>query len=396
VSEIAIRQHDFQNAKNQLQLFSQKTPKDLGIPTVATEEGLFGWFDHKVTGEELNGVISHVQKYLIDSNSILCSTIKEFGEIYNALEALDRDYISAILIAVKAAEEASNKAVKNQADINCTIDTQKKTIAVLQKFKDEISKCAHLTDVDKMWYAVKANEQGFQQLRKKADEQQTANEQGFQQLKKKTSDLQKANEKIAQSTETLQQAISGVEHLKDIDKTWGDVQKLQKCVTTLDNKLACVLKAAKVQAQVLEALQDFMDKLSSLKHLGDVDQIWIDTQTLHRKQEDLSDAFQTAKQTMAMQEVALEGLNQWRDQLSVQEHLGSVDQIWEDTRVLQQVQDDYDSEINAMTQTMEDEKRMYQKQTLLFQKKLKIVYMVAGGAATFSIIQFFLIILGVL
>lgn len=47
MGEIAIREHDFQNAKKQLQVFSQKTPKDLGIPTVATEEGLFGWFDHK-------------------------------------------------------------------------------------------------------------------------------------------------------------------------------------------------------------------------------------------------------------------------------------------------------------------------------------------------------------
>lgn len=396
MGEIAIREHDFQNAKKQLQVFSQKTPKDLGIPTVATEEGLFGWFDHKVTGEELNGVIGHVQKYLIDSNSILCSTIKEFGEIYNALEALDRDYISAILIAVKAAEEASNKAVKNQADIDRTINTQKKTIAVLQKFKDELSKCTHLTDADKMWYAVKANEESFQEFRKEVDEQQTANEQGFQQIKKKTHDLQKANEKIAQSTETLRQSISGVEHLKDVDKTWGDVQELQKCVATLDDQLVCVSKAAKEQAQVLESVQGFMDKLSSLEHLGDVDQIWIDTGMLHRKQEGLSDTLQAAEQTMAEQGSALESLNQWRDQLNIQEHLEDVDQIWEDTRVLQQVQDDYGSEIKAMTQMMEDEKRMYQEQTLLFQKKLKIAYMVAGGAAAFSIIQFFLIILGAL
>jgi septal ring factor EnvC (AmiA/AmiB activator) len=77
--------------------------------------------------------------------------IKEFGEVYNALEALDKEYIQAILISIKAAEQASQEAKDAQKDIERTIEIQKQTITVLKTFKEKLEKYEHLENIDEVW-----------------------------------------------------------------------------------------------------------------------------------------------------------------------------------------------------------------------------------------------------
>lgn len=214
MDELAIQKHDFQQAKNEIQAFSNKTPEDLGLSRVDVDGGLFGLFDHKVTGVELNKLTSQIQKHLISYNEMCRDLIKEFGQVYAALEALDKDYIDAILISFQEAEAAHEKTRKNQTDISKTIEKQKKTIQVLQQFKDRLSKLEHLENIDSLWATVQSSENRLNQINNQVDI-----------LIRKG----KAIETELKLLDEFRQTISAHEHIKDIDGMWDNLQSTRDC-----------------------------------------------------------------------------------------------------------------------------------------------------------------------
>lgn len=151
MNELVIKTHDFELAKKGLKEFSQKKSDELNIDTVRTDGWFFGLGDHKVTGAELNERLSTIQQNLIDLNTTNNKTIKEFGQVYSALEALDRDYIQAILTSIKATEKTSERIQATQDQIKKIVNDQKKTLEVLKKFKQKLDGYAHLEDIDKIW-----------------------------------------------------------------------------------------------------------------------------------------------------------------------------------------------------------------------------------------------------
>lgn len=158
MNELAIQTHDFNHAKKQLKEFSEKIPSSVDLQTVATNGGLFNWFNHIVTGDELNKLASQIQKHLITINNLHIESLKEFGQVYKALEALDKDYLQAIILSIKAAEKASSQAKesafeakKNSLDIAKTIQVQTQMIAVLSQFKEQIDQYEQLKNIDEIW-----------------------------------------------------------------------------------------------------------------------------------------------------------------------------------------------------------------------------------------------------
>ena len=149
-----ITSHSFEEAKNQIAEFSKNANTAVEFDRVDTDGGLFGWFDHTVTGEELNKLTAQVQEQFIQTNKYASETAKEFGQVYQALEALDKDYIQAILISVESAKKASKEAKDAQKDIKKTIEIQRKTIDVLKEFKSRVEGQKHIGDVDDIWSDV--------------------------------------------------------------------------------------------------------------------------------------------------------------------------------------------------------------------------------------------------
>ena len=126
MNELVIKTHDFEEAKKGLKEFSQKSSEDLNIDTVDTDGKFLGLGNHKVTGDELNERLSIIQNHLIDINNSNNKVIKEFGQVYNALEALDKDYIQAILISLKSTKKTSEGIKIAQDNIKKIVDDQKK------------------------------------------------------------------------------------------------------------------------------------------------------------------------------------------------------------------------------------------------------------------------------
>ena len=142
-----IETHNFEISKNKLKKFSEQTQTDFELNRVKNHDDIdiLKWFDHGVTGKELNELTSQIQGHLIDVNKTQVKIIREFGEVYNTFESLDKDYISAILLSIEGIKKTNERIEqniydigRNQEDIKQILDIQKNTITKMIEFKNRI------------------------------------------------------------------------------------------------------------------------------------------------------------------------------------------------------------------------------------------------------------------
>ena len=138
---LQITNHDFEVAKEQLKKFAEQDTENLKFEKVRTHEKIFDleFSEHGVTGTEFNKLIEQIQNYFANFYDRQQDLIKEFGQVYQALEILDKDYIQAILSSVAAIEHTNKKILKEQARIDKTIEKQKLTLEALKQFKEKFN-----------------------------------------------------------------------------------------------------------------------------------------------------------------------------------------------------------------------------------------------------------------
>lgn len=143
--EINISKHDFDEAKEHLKEFAEQSQDELYFDTVRTHEDFFGFefAEHGVTGKEFNTLVEQTQNYISKFYDNQQTLIEEFGQVYKALEALDKDYIQAILSSVAAIDHTNKKILKEQARIDKTIEKQAATLQVLKRFKEKFNENNH-------------------------------------------------------------------------------------------------------------------------------------------------------------------------------------------------------------------------------------------------------------
>ena len=139
--EINISKHDFDEAKEHLKEFAEQSQDELYFDKVRTHDDFFGFefAEHGVTGNEFNTLVEQIQNYISKFYDNQQTLIEEFGQVYKALEALDKDYIQAILSSVAAIEHNNKKILKEQARIDKTIEKQKLTLEALKQFKEKFN-----------------------------------------------------------------------------------------------------------------------------------------------------------------------------------------------------------------------------------------------------------------
>lgn len=141
-----IQKHNFEIAKSNIEEFSKKLPANPSFRRVDENGWFLGFTEHNVTGNEMNRFIGEVQSKLIDVNNTLRGAIGEFKEVYNALDALDNEYISGILKSIEEAENASNQALSAQKDVDVTVRNLKKTVEGLIHLKESVSELSESVD----------------------------------------------------------------------------------------------------------------------------------------------------------------------------------------------------------------------------------------------------------
>lgn len=141
-NEITSSAYVYEKSKNDIEKFANKVPDNIEIKKL---EGLVP------TKSNVNGVITQIQKNLVEQNKHIIDVYKAFGSVYETFDKLDEIYIKRIIANLKSAEEANEKAVRGLEENQELMKSQKMVIEVLKKHKDDLDELQHLKDID-MFY----------------------------------------------------------------------------------------------------------------------------------------------------------------------------------------------------------------------------------------------------
>ena len=367
MAELVIKYHDFENAKKEIKKFSEQTTTDLDLKRVDDSKGVGEWvgdfflgggigLNHKVTGEELNELTSQIQSHLHSINNTQIKLIKEFSQVYSALEALDKDYIQAILVSIKATEETSQSIQETQGQIKKIVDNQRKTLEELKKFKQRLDGYAHIGDIDKIWndcqnwykeintlsQSISSASASSKESAKKVDAVKIA----LSVAEKKIDDLSKQSSQQIERLEsiiTFTNALEEITHLQDVDEMWASLSSVHASLQNISEELTLFKNTVGRHQEDIDKLLAFMEKLLGLKHLNDADAIWARTEEHERRLSEIANANEVHSAKLAVlskkdeeivelveaNKISIKGLNQYKAKLCSMVHLDAVDDTWE-------------------------------------------------------------------
>ena len=289
----------FEDAKKNIQSISKSISKDISLRGV--EENTWLVFDHRVTGEEFNERITKIQSCIMDFNKKHTQFVQVFGQVYDALDSLDNEYLTAIIGTIKGVEEASNQAKQAQKDTNKIIEQQKNLLKVLEDHKNKLDELKHLTNIDEIWSESKALQDDMQIF------------------KDKYSEMKEQFSQLSMSLKSLQEfanSIHDYKHIKDVDFMWEIISSHGDELPHLNN--------------TIKSLKIFQDKLKVQRHLKDIDKLWsiVDEQSIKIKNIGKTCEITTTNISELCQLTKL--LKSFQDQLNKQVHLNDIDTLWLD------------------------------------------------------------------
>lgn len=405
MGELVIQYHNFENAKEELKKFSEQTVTDLDLKKVnnVKDVGEFigDWFlgrgiglNHKVTGEELNDLTIQIQTHFHSINHTQIKLIKEFGQVYSALEALDQDYIQAILVSIKATEETSQSIQETQGQIKKIVENQRKTLEELKKFKQKLDGYAHLGDIDKIWSDCQS---------------------WYKEINALSKSLGGA---VVSSKESVKKADAVKTALTAVEKKIVDLSKQS---SSLIERLESIQNTVSENKEDINILHGFTEKLSGIKHLMEVDDIWkqMEVCQLRIKELEQTDEIQMGKLEELAQadnriferiDVNTGGINrlkQYKEKLSSMSHLDDVDSMWEDVEEhasqLFELENRDEGLVAAIQKNKEetDEKiadtvQKTNAAVASLTKRIKYAYLIAGGSAGLAMIELLLLLMKVI
>ena len=407
MNEIVVKKHSFDMAKNRLKEFSEKTEAELKIDKVETEGGFLGLGDHKVTGYELNERLETIQEHLIDANATNNKVIKVFREIYNALDALDKDYITSIVASVKAIEKNSNDIRKqqetlkqhneklanqqnkldaHQVEIEKNVANISKIVTALKVFKEKLDRYNHLTDIDKIWNDCKAiqNEirvvsESITKFSKKVTEDiATANNKNkalsdqvnkdiltlhneaksfkefFSELSEKlesTANLLDSQIPVIKEMDSFAEQLKNMEHLYDVDSMCEDIDQTKENFVTVENSLQSIEADILQMGKHLEKIDSFVAVMEGYNHLQDIDNMWDDIDICKKNIEKIDENIQV--QQNELDNLAATSENCKESIATLSKNLVDAEKYAADSRNLIIKLEDFREEVSALNHLME-------------------------------------------
>lgn len=335
MNEITIKKHSFDLAKNRLKDFSKQTDTELEIKRVKTEGGFLWLGDHKVTGDELNERLETIQKHFIAVNETNNKVIKEFREIYNALDALDRDYITSIINNVKSIEKTSNdvrvqqgtlkqhneklekhqnKLDAHQIEIEKNVANISKIVNALKVFKEKLEGYKHLTDIDRIW----SDSETIQ------NEIRVVSDSIIKFSKKTTEDIAAVNAKNKDLSDQVN---------KDIFTLRKEANSFNEYVADLSEKLEDTVNLLDNQLPVIRETACFAEHLKTINHIDDVDSMWDDINKVKENFDIIENSLQNIGADILKMQKHIDGIDSFVAILNGYIHLQDIDKIWDDLEV---------------------------------------------------------------
>ena len=407
MNEIVIKRHSFDLAKNRLKEFSEKTEAELEIDKVRADGGFLGLGDHKVTGYELNRRLETIQEHFIAVNTTNNKVLKEFREVYNALDVLDKDYITSIVANVKAIEKTSNdvrvqqgtlkqhkeklanqqsKLDAHQAEIEEHVANISKIVTALKVFKEELESYKHLTDIDKIWFDCKSIQNEIRVVsnsitkfsKKTTEDIATANNKNkilsdqvnrdiltlrneaksfkefFSDLSEKlesTANLLDNQIPVIKETAFFAEQLKNVAHLDDVDSMWDDINKTKENFVTVENSLQNIEADILQMQKHIEEIDSFVAVLNGYTHLQDIDNMWDDLDICKKNNEKISGNIQM--QQSELDNLAITSKNHTESIATLSKNLADAEEYAVDSRNLITKLEAFREEVSALNHLME-------------------------------------------
>lgn len=370
--------------------------------------------DHIVKGSELNSLTADIQQHLIDINNMQRSFIGEIGHVYSALESLDKDYIQAILIAVKSAQKANGEAKVAQEDIEKTIEEQKKIIKVLQQFKEKLDKFKHIVDIDKMWSELQAYQKDASNIQKSVssleqhknrvekikhlsdvDKIWTDTQQHDKDIKSINEENTRQNALMESQAESIsvllsvKEVIDALEHISDVDRLWTDVQKANETITSLDGSIAKLISELEKQKKAVNSNKDIIEKITSQKFIYSVDETRNLVDSLTKK----VDAMVTDSSSMRR---SIDDALLRIEKVESIVHLFDVDAMYDEVQSLKETISNLNETKDSLIEENGKLSSHIEEVEKVFAKKMTIAYALAGGSIGIAVIEFILAIMGLI
>ena len=407
-----IKKHNFQKTLKRLKAFSERQKEEIEIKSVATYDfGLMGLFfdsDHKVTGREFNDRIEDIQNILIRLNKKNIEIVKEFNDIYETFDYLDKEYISAILSVLKGLEKTSddvkvqqtelkkhhavlerqqNKLDSHQGEIDNIISNMEITINVLKKFKSQLDGLKHLNDIDTVWKECKDIQTKIELVSENFAAVNEASLMKINTLKTQLGVLSKKNDNDTVRVETIEQ----------------DIAVLKKDIVSKDTKIGKEIE--KIQTSI-EQYNNFYSKLKEQIHILEIDTLWdkldyhqkiteklqIEGEEVNQKIEAVKDKINILNKNDISSNLKLELIEKDIDKLKndISSKEGQLDVKINEIQSLLNEHDVYQSKLKAQIHmldidTLWDIVENYQIKLEHINRKVQRGYIVSGGALVIAI-----------
>ena len=388
--EIVVKRQSFDKAMHSIEVYAKKAKETRQLDKVSTNGGFLGLGSHKVTGEEFNNRLTQIGGYLIDLRNFDLGTLDIVSDIYKALDALDKEHISGILIAANSAKVASDKANKN-------VEAIEKIIMVLQKFKNSLEKMEHLMDVDKAWGILEEHNTTLKTLCVHKDKILSLKHiMDVDSLYEKNNSHSELIGSLATRIENLHKVLD--EHSKyisDFIKTLDSLMKNQMLFEEETNKKLSSHQTY-MEQKLKESKIEIQNEMTSLNSLFARNQEELNirfSELSNEHKETLESIKQQQAETIdnlrKSQALALNNIEKAQN-----EKLEEISK--EHTDVLSTFIQSQNERFNSINSVIEREKDALRNQSYILNKKIKIAYIIAGSTTTITIIQIILNLLGVI
>lgn len=296
--QLAKKVNELEKKKKEIKSLVRSINSSENLPTVAESGGLFGRFDYKVTGKELNNFSSKVQSRLIGQNQAIKKTTQEFGSVYTSII----DTLGLVNVSLAGAVKASNqaheavvKAETNAAKVktaqddikdlviknNTLLQNQKKVIQKLKTHKEKLDEIEHITDVDKLYSDFYVKSQELEKENNKISEQIITVSSEIETLKTELDDLSDTirnfDESLSKEMEAQKTGIDAAflqvaQDLKDIQsETESKVETLSSDINkvVLNQKKGFDEKLDHLDDTVKKLEESNLEKIHELKNTSD-------------------------------------------------------------------------------------------------------------------------------
>lgn len=211
-----------------------------------------------------------------------------------------------------------------------------------------------------------------------------------------------------------------ITHLQDVDEMWESLSSAHNSICNISGEVDSIKKMVSKNQEEINILLAFMEKLSALNHLMEVDDIWKQTEEYKLRIKDLERADEVhadklgelaQEDSRILQRIGsnkgdINDLKEYKEKISSISHLEDVDSIWEDveehtSQLTESKKKDEEFAATIQKNKEEADERIAEaKQTTnaVFDnltKRINYAYWIAGGSAGLAIIELILLLMKV-